>query len=111
MIYLGDAWPAAYRGQLFMNNIHGARLNVDQLAARGSGYEGDRSPDFLFAKDSWSQIINLQQGPDGQMYMIDWYDANACHHRAYDVGLTQDELREFLATARTFLTTVAGALK
>jgi putative membrane-bound dehydrogenase-like protein len=80
MIYLGDAWPAAYRGQLFMNNIHGARLNVDQLTPHGSGYEGDRSPDFLFANDSWSQIINLQQGPDGQMYMIDWYDRNQCHH-------------------------------
>ena len=63
-----------------MNNIHGARLNVDQLAAQGSGYSGDRSPDFLFAHDSWSQVINLQQGPDGQMYMIDWYDRNQCHH-------------------------------
>ena len=26
--------------------------------------------------------------------------SNACHHRAYDVGLTQDELRAHLATAR-----------
>ena len=25
-------------------------------------------------------MINLQQGPDGQMYMIDWYDRNQCHH-------------------------------
>jgi len=80
MIYLGGAWPAEYRNQLFMNNIHGARLNVDQLAAQGSGYVGDRSPDFLFANDSWSQVINLQYGPDGQMYMIDWYDRNQCHH-------------------------------
>ncbi|HEY1600790.1 MAG TPA: PVC-type heme-binding CxxCH protein [Pirellulales bacterium] len=80
MIYLGGAWPEKYRGQLFMNNIHGARLNVDQLAPQGSGYSGDRAPDFLFANDSWSQIINLQSGPDGQMYMIDWYDRNQCHH-------------------------------
>lgn len=36
--------------------------------------------------------------------------SNACHHRAYEVGLTQDELRTHLATARTFLTTVARAL-
>ncbi len=80
MIYLGGVWPAEYRGKLVMNNIHGARLNVDQLAPQGSGYVGDRSPDFLFANDSWSQIINLQSGPDGQMYMIDWYDRNQCHH-------------------------------
>ena len=36
--------------------------------------------------------------------------SNACHHRAYEVGLTQEELRTHLATARTFLTTVAHAL-
>ena len=36
--------------------------------------------------------------------------SQACHHRAYDVGLTQDELRTHLATARNFLTTIAQAL-
>jgi hypothetical protein len=35
--------------------------------------------------------------------------SNACHHRAYDVGLTQDELRAHLQTARNFLTTVRKA--
>ncbi len=84
MIYLGGSWPAEYRNQLFMNNIHGQRLNEDRLTAKGSGYEGNRAPDFLFARDRWSQIINLQSGPDGQMWMIDWYDANACHHREPD---------------------------
>jgi hypothetical protein len=36
--------------------------------------------------------------------------SNACHHRAYDVGLTQDELRAHLKTARDFLTTVRQAI-
>jgi hypothetical protein len=36
--------------------------------------------------------------------------SNACHHRAYDVGLTQDELRAHLQTARDFLTTVRQAI-
>jgi putative membrane-bound dehydrogenase-like protein len=80
MIYLGDAWPEKYRGQLFMNNIHGARLNVDRLTPKGSGYVGDGEPDFLKANDLWSQILYLRYGPDGQVYMIDWYDKNQCHH-------------------------------
>lgn len=83
MIYLGGSWPEKYRDQIFMNNIHGQRLNED-LLPKGSGYAGDRAPDFLFSRDRWSQIINLQYGPDGQMWMIDWYDANACHHRETD---------------------------
>ena len=80
MIYLGGSWPEKYRNQIFMNNIHGARLNMDALEPAGSGYVGDRAPDFLMANDAWSQILNLQTGPDGQMTMIDWYDKNQCHH-------------------------------
>ena len=36
--------------------------------------------------------------------------SQACHHRAYEVGLTQDELRTHLATARAFLEAVREAL-
>jgi putative membrane-bound dehydrogenase-like protein len=81
MVYLGGAWPEKYRGQLFMNNIHGARLNVDQLTPKGSGYSGDGEPDFLKANDLWSQMLYLRYGPDGQVYVIDWYDRNQCHNR------------------------------
>ena len=80
MIYLGGSWPEEYRDQIFMNNIHGARINEDVLKQRGSGYVGDRAPDFLFANDAWSQILYLTYGPDGSVYMIDWYDKNQCHH-------------------------------
>jgi putative membrane-bound dehydrogenase-like protein len=83
MVYLGGAWPERYRGKLFMNNIHGARLNQDRLEPSGSGYAGDGDPDFLFANDTWSQFISLQTGPDGQMVLIDWYDANQCHHHDF----------------------------
>ena len=80
MIYLGDSWPAEYRGSLFMNNIHGARINRDILKPNGSGFIGSHAPDFLLANDSWSQIVHLEYGPDGSVYMIDWYDKNQCHH-------------------------------
>ena len=80
MIYLENTWPAEYRGSLFMNNIHGARLNRDILKPNGSGFVGSHAPDFLMANDSWSQIVHLETGPDGNVYMIDWYDKNQCHH-------------------------------
>ncbi len=79
MIYLGGAWPEEYRGQIFMNNIHGQRVNMDILKPSGSGYVGSHSPDFLLTGDRASQILNLRYGPDGQVYIIDWYDMQACH--------------------------------
>ncbi|MFY7875490.1 MAG: PVC-type heme-binding CxxCH protein, partial [Pirellula sp.] len=79
MFYLGGSWPEKYRNQLFMNNIHGARINQDKIARRGSGYVGDRAPDFLLANDLSSQILYFRSGPDGQVIAIDWYDAQQCH--------------------------------
>ena len=80
MIYLGGAWPDEYRDSIFMNNIHGQRLNTDILERQGSGFVGHHGKDFLLTGDLASQMLNFRYGPDGQVYIIDWYDMNACHH-------------------------------
>ena len=80
MIYQGDNWPAEYRGKLFMNNIHGARINMDIPERAGSGFVAHHGADFINFNDKWSQILNLRSGPDGAVYLIDWYDKNECHH-------------------------------
>lgn len=79
-IYLGASWPKEYVGSIFMNNIHGARINDDVLKREGSGFVGSHAADFIMANDRWSQIVNLQFGPGDSLYMIDWYDKNQCHH-------------------------------
>ena len=79
MIYLGDNWPKQYRNQIFMHNVHGNRINQDHLERQGSGYVGKRANDLLLANDKWFRGIDLKYGPDGSVYLIDWYDRNACH--------------------------------
>ncbi|HMF15915.1 MAG TPA: PVC-type heme-binding CxxCH protein, partial [Gemmataceae bacterium] len=80
MVYLGGSWPAEYRNQIFMNNIHGNRINLDLLKPKSSGFIASHGPDFILTDDQSSQILNLRYGPDGQVWMIDWYDRNQCHH-------------------------------
>jgi putative membrane-bound dehydrogenase-like protein len=79
MVYLGDNWPAEYHNRLFMNNIHGNRMNCDILEASGSGYIGHHGQDQLLMNDKWSRLIAEKYGPDGGVYLIDWYDQQACH--------------------------------
>ncbi len=79
MVYLGDNWPVRYRNRIFFNNIHGNRVNSDRLVRHGSGYLGRHADDLLLANDHWFRGINLRCGPDGSVYLIDWYDRNACH--------------------------------
>lgn len=79
MVYLGDTWPPDYRGAIFMFNLHGHRVNLDRLERSGSGYIGRHGPDFLLANDPCSLVLNLQYGPDGGVFLIDFYEKNICH--------------------------------
>lgn len=85
MCYLGGAWPEKYKGQLFMSNIHGKRINMDTLKPKGSGYVASHGPDFLLTNDDWSRFINFKYGPDGNVYAIDWYDKQACHRNEPEI--------------------------
>jgi putative membrane-bound dehydrogenase-like protein len=85
MCYLGGAWPQEYKGQLFMGNIHGRRLNMDRLTQKGSGYVASHGPDFLLANDAWARFINFRYGPDGNVYLLDWYDQQACHNTSPEI--------------------------
>lgn len=84
MCYLGESWPAEYRGKLFLGNIHGQRLNMDIPVRDGSGYVGKHGKDFLNFNDTWSQTLNQLYDQDGSVFIIDWYDKNQCHHNRED---------------------------
>lgn len=77
-----DAYPPAYRGRLFMGNIHGACVNVDRLERRGSTYVARGEDDFLTANDAWFMPVVQKTGPDGSLYVLDWYDRYHCYQDA-----------------------------
>jgi putative membrane-bound dehydrogenase-like protein len=79
MIYLGDNWPAEYRGHLFTLNQHGRRMNQDILERSGSGYVGRHGKDVFFTDDKWFRGIELGYGPDGGVMVLDWNDTGECH--------------------------------
>jgi putative membrane-bound dehydrogenase-like protein len=77
-----DAYPEEYRGKLFMGNIHGNCINSDELTRDGSTYFAKPRPDFLTAHDAWFMPIVQKTGPDGCLYILDWYDRYHCYQDA-----------------------------
>ena len=77
-----DAYPAQYRGKLYMGNIHGGCINVDRIERDGSTYKGFGDPDFLTANDAWFMPVVQKTGPDGCLYILDWYDRYHCYQDA-----------------------------
>lgn len=76
------AFPEAYRERLMMGNIHGNCLNVDRIEPRGSTYAGFGEEDFLSANDVWFMPVVQKVGPDGCLYVLDWYDRYHCYQDA-----------------------------
>ncbi|HXH99279.1 MAG TPA: PVC-type heme-binding CxxCH protein [Sphingobacteriaceae bacterium] len=86
MIYLGNEnWPKELRNNIFLNNIHGSRVNMDVLNQKGSGYTVSHGEDFLLTNDMWSQWLNFRYDASGSVFAIDWYDKNQCHSPNPDV--------------------------
>jgi putative membrane-bound dehydrogenase-like protein len=80
--YDSDAYPEQYRNKLYMGNIHGGCINVDKLQRDGSTYFATGEPDFLAANDAWFMPVAQKTGPDGCLYILDWYDRYHCYQDA-----------------------------
>src|SRR5881392_4113462 len=65
-----------------MGNIHGGCINVDALRRDGATYIADGEPDFLTAQDAWFMPVSQKVGPDGCLYILDWYDRYHCYQDA-----------------------------
>jgi putative membrane-bound dehydrogenase-like protein len=81
MIYLGDNWPDQFRGHLFTHNLGGHQMNQQINERLGSGFNTVHAgKDQFFCTDPKYVAVDLQYGPDGAVYMIDWYDQQHCHN-------------------------------
>jgi putative membrane-bound dehydrogenase-like protein len=77
-----QAYPEAYRDKLYMGNIHGGCINSDRVERFGATYQGFGLPDFLTANDVWFMPVAQKIGPDGCLYVLDWYDRYHCYQDA-----------------------------
>lgn len=81
MLYLGDNWPAEYRNQLFTHNLHGHQMNRQVNLREHGGYNTIHAgSDMLFCADQQYIGVDLKYGPDGAVYISDWYDPRHCHN-------------------------------
>jgi len=79
MIYQGDNWPAEYRDRVYSLNLHGRRINCDELERDGAGFTAHHGSDFCFVEDPWFRGMELLTGPDGGVFIADWSDTGECH--------------------------------
>lgn len=81
-MYDGGAWPEKYDYSYFtteptINIIHHELVQPD-----GSSYTADkeRDPEFIGGRDLWFRPIETRIGPDGALYILDFYNQAVIHN-------------------------------
>ncbi|MBX6311404.1 MAG: c-type cytochrome [Isosphaeraceae bacterium] len=74
--YRGDAYPAEYRGNLFLgevanNLIHRMTVEPDGVTFRAC--RADPKAEFVASTDTWFRPVNFVNAPDGTLHVLDMY--------------------------------------
>jgi putative membrane-bound dehydrogenase-like protein len=77
-IYRGDALSGEFIGNSFTCDPTGNLVHRDVLSPLGATFTsrpGRKGVEFLATRDEWFRPVNLANGPDGALYVVDMYRA------------------------------------
>ncbi len=81
IVFVDDpSWPEDLQGNVLIGNVMTSRINRDQIDWHGSSPVGREVDDFLKASDPWFRPVDLQMGPDGALYVADFYNKIIGHY-------------------------------
>lgn len=79
-IYHGDAMPKEFYGNIFTGDVSGNLVHRDILSPSETSpvmvakrAESEKTTEFISSTDPWFRPITFSVGPDGYLYMLDYY--------------------------------------
>ncbi len=79
IVYHGGAYPEKYTDQYIAANVLSNALHWHILERKGSTFTSRFGGEFLTTDDIRFRPVDCLTGPDGAVYVADWYDIRANH--------------------------------
>ncbi len=73
-------FPGNFQGNLLSGNVMTCRINRNRLEYFGATAQAIEMPDLLTSDDPWFRPVDLQFGPDGCLYIADFYNKIIGHY-------------------------------
>jgi putative heme-binding domain-containing protein len=73
-------FPAPWRDVLFVANPITRQVQAIKIDRDANGYQLQKLPDFMNSSDEWFRPIAIHFGPDGCLYVVDWYNKIISHN-------------------------------
>ena len=78
-IYEGGLLPEKFHGMVLSANALHNRVWASELMPDSSTYRTKDLPPIVTTPDRWFRPVDLKVGPDGAVYIADWYDTRLTH--------------------------------
>ena len=78
---LEGSFPEEWKDVAFIANPITSAINAVRIVRNNDGtVSAEHLPDFLTSKDDWFRPVNMEFGPDGSLYIADWYNKIISHN-------------------------------
>ena len=78
--YGAEQFPEGHRGSVYICNPVNCSVHHDRLKQVGSTFLIDTQPDLVTCDDGWFRPVDLTVGPDGALYIADFYNCIIGHY-------------------------------
>lgn len=79
--YYGDTkFPKEFQGNFFIGDAVSSRVHRYTWQNKGSSPVGKSEVDLIMSEDPWFRPVNIKLGPDGAIYVADFYNAIIGHY-------------------------------
>ena len=82
--YDADHFPKDHVGSLFLGNVVTNRVHRAKVEWKGATPNAVQQPDLIASTDRWFRPVDIKLGPDGALYVADFYNKIIGH---YEVDL------------------------
>ncbi|HEY2587582.1 MAG TPA: PVC-type heme-binding CxxCH protein [Tepidisphaeraceae bacterium] len=79
IVYGGGLLGNEYTGKIISPNPLQSRIQVTRLEPLGSSYKTIEEPFIVTCDDGWFRPVDLKAGPDGAIYVADFYEQRISH--------------------------------
>ena len=96
VIYQGNTFGDAYKGNAFVAEPSANLIKRNIITAKGyvvDGKEAYTNKEFLASEDERFRPVNLYNGPDGALYVVDMY-RGIIQHKTYLTPYLKNEIKE-----------------
>ena len=79
IIYQSEELPQQYRGKYISGDLLGHSVQWHTLSSWGSTFKAAYSGELLVPHDTWFASSDVTVGPNGSVYVADWFDKRTAH--------------------------------